>query len=185
MYREAERREKAEKANDVSESAEEAVEQSDEVEAEQVTTNAIENAENASNKEFSLNLAEEAKDSDNVKCELCDSTFRNTRGLKVHKGRAHKTVPQSDGFEEEIDNEHEYTFESDYAEEDIKYTLEEILSDEIVCNLVSRVKIGSERSANHLCTVNMSIPRDGWQWPVLNTLQGEVIKNLKLSSSCC
>ena len=138
------------------------------------------NTENVTNKEIISSAAEEAS-SDHVKCDQCDSTFRNTRGLKAHKGRGHKMIQQLDGFEEESDNEYEYTFESNYGEEDILYTFEEL---NIASKLVSRVKIGSDRSANRLCTVIVSIPRDGWQWPGMNGLQREVIKNLKSIPSC-
>ena len=183
--REAERKQNAEKAKDVTGSAEEAEEHPDQIEAGKVSPDSVEEAakakeaENATNKEFDSNVAEKAC-SDNVKCDQCDSTFGNTRGLKVHKRQVHKIIPQLDGFEDELDNDCEYTFESDYGEEDIQYTLEEM---NIASKLVSRVKIGNHRSANHLCTISVS--GDGWQWPVMNGLQKEVIKNLKRSPSSC
>ena len=185
--READRKQKAEEANE--ENYEETV-VSGVVDTEQVSTKSAakaNEAEDASIQESNVEVAERAS-SDIVKCDQCDSEFRNTRGLKAHKGRIHKSIVQLDGFGEEPDTvEQEYTFESSYGEEDVEYTLVEILSDDIPCKLVSRVKIGNDRSANHLCTVEMSIPGDEWQWPAMNTLQTEVIKNLKLkrSPSCC
>ena len=185
--REAERKQNAEKAKDVTGSAEEAEEHPDQIEAGKVSPDSVEEAakakeaENATNKQFDSNVGEKAR-SDNVKCDQCDSTFGNTRGLKVHKGRVHKIIPQLDGFEDELDNDCEYTFESDYGEEDIQYTLEEM---NIASKVVSRVKIGNHRSANHLCTISVSNSGDGWQWPIMNGLQKEVIKNLKRSPSSC
>ena len=152
------------------------------IEETEVSTEEVEVAAEAATDKIDIVVpaAEEAS-SDQVKCDQCELTFRNTRGLKTHKGRVHKMIQQLDGFEEEPDNDYEYTFESNYGEEDILYTLEEL---NIVSKLVSRVKIGSDRSANRLCTVIVSIPRDGWQWPGMNGLQREVIKNLKSIPSC-
>ena len=172
---------------------ENAVEASEVVDAEKVSTNTAEKAletiqaGKATTQESNNTVAEEAKDSNHVQCDLCDSEFRNTRGLKTHKGRVHKNISQMDGFieEQDLDENCVFTFESTYAEEDIKYTLVELLSEEIVCELISRVKIGNVRSANHLCKVIVSIPRDDWQWPVMGELQAEVLKNLKMSPSCC
>ena len=186
--REVERNQKAEKAKDATEMDEEVPEV---IEVEKAPTKPVENAaqaveaENATIQESSSKVAEEAS-SENVKCDLCDSEFQNSRGLRAHKGRLHKNIiPQVDGFSEELDNDCEYTFESNYGEEDIEYTIVELLSDKIPSKLVSRVKIGSNRSANHLCTVRVSPPRDGWQWPAMNQLQAEVMQHVKRSHSCC
>ena len=106
------------------------------------------------------------------------------RGLKLHEGHAHKTIPQLDGCSGDELSNCIYTFESNYAKEDIEYTLVEVLTEKICQELVSIVKIGSKRSADHLCTVRLSIPML-WEWPEMNRLQAEVIKNLKLSHMCC
>ena len=63
--------------------------------------------------------AEEAKGSDNINCDQCDSELRNSRGLKAHQGRFQKNISQLlDGFIEEVelDENCEFTFESDYAD---------------------------------------------------------------------
>lgn len=162
------------------------------VEAEKATTKEAEKnesseepeaAEKAPNKE-SIDIVAEEASTDNVQCELCDSKFRNMRGLKSHEGHAHKTIPQLDGCSGDELSNCIYTFESNYAKEDIEYTLVEVLTEKICQELVSIVKIGSKRSADHLCTVRLSIPML-WEWPEMNRLQAEVIKNLKLSHMCC
>ena len=71
----------------------------------------------ATTQESNNTVAEEAKDSNHVQCDLCDSEFRNTRGLKAHKGRVHKNISQMDGFieEQDLDENCVFTFESTYA----------------------------------------------------------------------
>ena len=140
-------------------------------------------AENAAIEESINTVAEEAS-TENVHCELCDSKFRNPRGLRSHEGKAHKMIPQLDGCSGDEFRNCIYTFESNYAKEDIVYTLEEVLSDNVSQQLVSMVKIGSKRSADHLCTVRLLIPIV-WEWPDMNRLQSEVIRSLKLSHMCC
>ena len=124
-------------------------------------------------------------DQNPFECDLCESKFRKKRGLSAHKGHAHKTISQLDGAGEEPEDECIYTFVSDYAREDIDYTLEEVLSEGIECEMISREKIGHERSAEHLCTIRVVIPSDAWQWPVMVGVQKIVIKDLKPNSSCC
>ena len=140
-------------------------------------TDKLKTAEKATKKQPVNAVAEEAS-TENVQCELCDLKFGNKRGLNIHVGLTHKVIPQLDGCGEEKLFNCIYTFESDYAEEDIEYTLVEVFTDIIDQELVSRVKIGSERSANHLCTVRLTIPNE-WQWPVMTKVQKEVIKSLK------
>ena len=61
-------------------------------------------------REFLLTVVEDAaeKKSD-FSCELCDSTFRNIRGLRAHKGRVHKAnctpMVQMDGQHKDLENE--------------------------------------------------------------------------------
>ena len=137
--------------------------------------------------EESGNEAEEAckVDENPFKCDKCESIFKNIRGLKTHQGRAHKIIPQVDGPGEELEDDCIYTFVSNYGREDIDYTLVEVLSDEIECELISREKVGHDRSADHLCTIRVIKSIDDWQWPGMNGLQNDVIKNLKRVSSCC
>ena len=74
-----------------------------------------------------------------VPCDLCDSTFRNIRGLKAQKGRVHKEIiPQLDGAGEEPEIQCVYTFVSTFAEEDMEYTLKEVLSNDIKTDIISR-----------------------------------------------
>ena len=148
-----------------------------------VNSEETEAAENATNNECIKNVVEEAS-TESVHCELCESKFRNTRGLRSHTGHAHKTIPQLDGCIGDELRKSIYTFESNYAKEDIVYTLVKVLGDNICQELISMVKIGSKRSADHLCTVRLSSPIL-WEWPELNSLQKEVIKSLKLSHVCC
>ena len=86
---------------------------------------------------------------------------------------------------EELDNI--FSFESEFAQEDVEYTLEEALSAEICVELVSRVKIGDEKGANYLYTVSVSPPGKikNWQWPEMSDIQKEVFRNLKSGLSLC
>ena len=75
-----------------------------------------------------------------------------------------------------------YTFSSDYAEEDIKYTIDEIfpkknafLSSMVQCRPLN---------AECLCTVEVKI--DSGQeffWPVMNTIQAQVVQDLNEAPS--
>ena len=113
-------------------------------------------------------------------CDLCDMAFKTVRGLKAHKGRTHKKIPQFDGASEELEDT--FTFLSDYAEEDITYTLVESLTKEIDFEMVSRVKTKDVKSADHVCTVRVSVPYHDWQWPRLNDIQEKVFRDLKRGS---
>ena len=75
-----------------------------------------------------------------------------------------------------------YTFLSDYAEEDIKYTLEEIFPKKNAL-LISMVQC-RPRSAECLCTVEVKI--DSGQeffWPEMDSIQVQVVQDLKEVSS--
>ena len=71
----------------------------------------------------------------------------------------------------------EYTFTSNYAKEDIAYTLEEIFPEKNCC-LDSYVQ-SKPRSADHLCTVSLKDPSKKFIWPTMNSIQEDVIKDLK------
>ena len=107
-------------------------------------------------------------------------TLKNVRGLKAHNSRVHKKIPQFDGPCEELGET--FTFLSDYAEEDVQYTLVETLSEEIGFDMLSRVKTKDKKSADHLCTVKVLLPHDDWQWPMLTEIQSKVFRNLKKGS---
>jgi hypothetical protein len=75
-----------------------------------------------------------------------------------------------------------YTFLSDYAEEDIKYTLEEIFPKKNA--LLSSIVQCRPRSAECLCTVEVKI--DSGQeffWPEMDSIQVQVVQDLKEASS--
>ena len=86
---------------------------------------------------------------------------------------------------EELDNI--FSSESEFAQEDVEYTLEEALSAEVCVELVSRVKIGDVKGANYLYTVSVSPPGKikNWQWPEMSDIQKEVFRNLKSGLSLC
>ena len=75
-----------------------------------------------------------------------------------------------------------YTFSSDYAEEDIKYTLDEIFPKKNA--FLSSMVQCRPRSAECLCTVEVKI--DSGQeffWPAMDTIQVQVVQDLKEASS--
>ena len=75
-----------------------------------------------------------------------------------------------------------YTFLSDYSEEDIKYTLDEIFQKKNAF-LNSMVQC-RPRSAECLCTVEVKI--DSGQeffWPAMNTIQAQVVQDLNEAPS--
>ena len=128
---------------------------------------------------------EAATDNVEFTCEICDKTFDSVRGLRTHEGRLHKatcsTIPQLDGEPEMLDDFITYTFVSEFAREDIDYTLEEIFPAEMEAKLTSRVKAPhyGPRSADHLCSVKIKLPNDQrFSWPEMLADQAEVFKNL-------
>ena len=84
--------------------------------------------------------------------------FTSLRGLRAHEGRKHKAtgspIPQLDGQSERLDDCVIYTFISEYAREDVEYTLKEIFPEDVKAILMSRVKVigRGPRSADHICT---------------------------------
>ena len=121
-------------------------------------------------------------------CELCDSTFRNTRALRTHEGRMHKAnlgspIPQFDG-QQELENEFTFTCISGYAPSDILYTVEEIFPYALKSTLISSEKSGSRESADQLCTLCLKLPAEQrFAWPVLTRVQAEVIRDIKMMSN--
>ena len=72
-----------------------------------------------------------------------------------------------------------YTFVSEYATNDIMYTLGEIFPADVETKLVSRVKYVGPWSADHLCTIEIKFPAPQYfSWPRMNRTQEEVIKDL-------
>ena len=75
-----------------------------------------------------------------------------------------------------------YTFSSDYAEEDIKYTIDGIFPKKN--SFLSSMMQCRPRSAECLCTVEVKI--DSGQeffWPAMDTIQAQVVQDLKEAAS--
>ena len=70
-----------------------------------------------------------------------------------------------------------FSFTSNYAEEDIKYTLDEIFPDKN-CSLESYEPC-KPRSAEHFCTVKVKDARKKFPWPPFDSIQKDVIRNLE------
>ena len=74
-----------------------------------------------------------------------------------------------------------YSFQSEYGEEDIVYTLSEIFQESTVANLVSRKRI-NPRSAVHQCIVELDLEADkkeDFSWPALKPWQKDTFLELK------
>ena len=128
------------------------------------------------------------KESDDVKaeysCELCDFKVKSLRAFRTHTANKHANIPQVDGVvDESLEVANTFTFVSEYHEEDILYTVEEVIPKEVKAHLTSRVRYGGLRSADHLCTLLVKLPPDRktFNWPKMTPLQVEVLKNLDLS----
>ena len=92
-------------------------------------------------------------------------------------------IPQVDGASEKLDIL--YAFESEFAEEDVIYTLKEVLTEEIDLELIARVKVGDIRSAEYAYSVRVSPLSDDWLWPEMNKIQIDVLRNLRKGSPRC
>ena len=103
--------------------------------------------------------------------------YKTERDLNSHIRQAHTNSPQFDGTCDEIP----FTFESEFAKEDVLYTLEEVLTDEINVELISRTKVADDvRSADYVFSIRVCPPSMDWKWLVMNQIQREVLKNLLL-----
>ena len=155
-------------------------------ETEKASTEEVEVAEEAATDQNDIVVtdapAEEAI-ANGLKCLQCERNFRNERGLNSHIRQAHKDIPQVDGAIEEL--ERLYKFESEFAIEDVMYTLEEVCTEEVEIDLISRVKakVGDITSGEHVFTIRVSHPTDDWKWPEMNTMQREILMNLRKESS--
>ena len=93
-------------------------------------------------------------------------------------------IPQIDGNRDIFEREQKvkYTFNSEYAEEDIKEALEEIFSDKNSvksATLVSRVREATW-SAVHNCVIELCIAApDTFVWPELKGVDIDVFKGIK------
>ena len=96
----------------------------------------------------------------------------------------HSPILQLDGavgnLEQQVDHgdEEVYSFVSDYGEEDILWTLEELFSSS-GSTLLSRVRVRPLKAA-HLCTVSVKVTAaQTFAWPEMRNDQKEVFKDLK------
>ena len=71
-----------------------------------------------------------------------------------------------------------FTFVSEFALEDIEYTVREIFP-EVETNLLSRVKLIGPWSADHLCTLEINLSSENFSWPELSRCQAEVLKDIQ------
>ena len=68
---------------------------------------------------------------------------------------------------------------SEFAIEDIEYTLREIFPN-IETNLLSRVKLIGPWSADHLCTLEIHLPdSQNFSWPEMSRVQAEVLTDIQ------
>ena len=125
-----------------------------------------------------------AAEATDYNCDLCDRQFSSLRALRTHQARMHKAsavspIPQIDGGGEDLGNNVTFTFVSEFALEDIEYTVREIFPD-VETNLLSRVKLIGPWSADHLCTleINHSV-LENFSWPEMSRVQVEVIKDIQ------
>ena len=100
--------------------------------------------------------------------------LNNSKNLQEEVSETGNISPivQVDGNLDHDEEISEYTFTSNYAEEDIAYTLEKN------CYLDSYVQ-SKPRSADHLCTIRLKDPTKKFIWPTMNSVQRDVIKDLK------
>ena len=131
-----------------------------------------------------ITAVEAATDNVEFTCDICDLKLNSVRGLRIHIGRLHKatgsTIPQLDG-EPAMDDFLTYTFVSEFARDDIVYTLEEIFPAEMEPKLTSRVKAPhyGPKSADHICSVQIKLPDNrSFSWPEMLADQAEVFKDL-------
>ena len=93
----------------------------------------------------------------------------------------HKVNGKRSGSQDILPNSLTWTFVSEFHEEDIDYTLNEILAEHIEATLVSRVKVIGPWSADHLCTVILKLPdNQRFSWPEMSVDQAEVFKDIKM-----
>ena len=101
-------------------------------------------------------------DTSNNSSMLIDN-LQQTKG-KPLETRLNSQIPQVDGSHVSPMKEEVNSFKSDYGEEDILYSLEEIFPVDIA-KLVSRVRT-AQRSADHLCTVLLRpVQGQKYSWP--------------------
>ena len=104
----------------------------------------------------------------------------NKQKDRVEEAGVSSPIPQVDG---PIDKEQlmKYEFVSNYAEEDVEYTLEEIFPEASLD--LQTLKQCRPRSADYLYTVTVKLsPGQRSFWPEMQADQADVFKNLKILS---
>jgi hypothetical protein len=90
-------------------------------------------------------------------------------------------APQVDGEGEKVgDGDVVFTFDSEYGEEDVTYTLELVFQG-VQVSLMSRTRV-QPMKANHLCMVAIKVvpeEKEGFSWPKMKAYDAEVFSNLK------
>jgi hypothetical protein len=84
-----------------------------------------------------------------------------------------------DGQDNALLDEVSYTFKSEYGEEDIRFSLEELFPP-FVAQLDSRVRLG-RLSADHQCIVSLKLPfgqKGTVSWPQMS-MDDDVFRDLK------
>ena len=117
-------------------------------------------------------------------CLFCDKTFSTENGLKTHEGKIHKPctspIPQVDGCEE-IEFI-EFTFKSDYAEEDVKDSLNKVQEKiKLEAETVSTVKLASpliSATKEYVIRLGPVIAND-FLWPKLEADDEVVFSDLR------
>ena len=123
-------------------------------------------------------------DTENFSCELCESIFKSLKGLRAHIGRKHKAsdspIPQVDGVT--LDNELTWNFSSEFADDDVEYTIKEMFPQSEEVEIVSKLKLKDETlSAERFFKVRIKLPPEAkFSWPVMTKTQLEVLKNLRM-----
>ena len=96
--------------------------------------------------------------------------------------RLNSPIPHVDeGDTEEIINEDLYTFNSEYREEDLLDSLQEILAPQKVATLISRDRVlPLSGSPDHLCTVTLGQAQGKkTTWPILGSKYVDLFKDIK------
>ena len=99
------------------------------------------------------------------------------RGGRPVETQVTSPIPQLDGAY--AAQKMMFSFKSEFGEEDIEYSLSELLPENVAYTFLSRVRLGP-RSADHLCTLELQ-PVDGldFSWPFMNSSDSEVLREVQ------
>jgi hypothetical protein len=121
--------------------------------------------------------AEQANESELIPASVKDVVIEAADNVVDEVCSDKEYIPQFDGT---YDAEVVYTFVSDFHQEDIEYTIKELIPEDVDTTLVSVVRIGGLQSADQLCTLLIKMPPEkNFIWPIMSKSQSEVIKDLK------